>query len=219
MRWTIQNTTDGGLVTLYRIETGLVRLFLASSRKQPKKEVFIALSVKKALNNARRTSFIALMPQLIPGLLYVIVITVVFTVVLITATAASLLTQARAIVRKRSIGPVLSQSNTKKVAALRPTFATLGTLVNVKDETINRLLTTFKRPAELRLYDEFFYVRPLFSSSAYLIPLKETLNISLVNKTLIITFQHDDHNIALRCKSRNRAKWFDALNRRIPDHK
>ncbi len=97
------------------------------------------------------------MLQLMPGLLYVIVITVIFAALLIGGTAVSLLTQARAIVRKRYIGPVFSESNTKKVSKLRPVLVTAaGVLISVKDETTNRLLTTFKRPAELRLYDDFF---------------------------------------------------------------
>ncbi len=101
---------------------------------------------------------------------------------------------------------------------MRPRLVTIaGVLVNVKDESANRLLTTFKRPAELRLYDDFFYVRPFFSSSAYLIPLEETLEASLVNDVLVIGFQHDGHRITLRCRSYNIAKWFNALNKRIAD--
>ena len=145
-----------------------------------------------------------------------IVITVVFTVLLIGGTAASLLTQARAIVRKRYIGPVFSESNTKKVSKLRPVLVTAtGVLISVKDETTNRLLTTFKRPAELRLYDEFFFARPFFSSSAYLVPLRDVLETSIVDNTLVITFKHDDREITLRCKSYNLAKWINTLNRLI----
>lgn len=160
------------------------------------------------------------MLQLMPGLLYVIVITVVFTVLLIGGTAASLLTQARAIVRKRYIGPVFSEGNTKKVSKLRPVLVTTtGVLISVKDERTNRLLTTFKRPAELRLYDECFFARPFLSSSAYLIPLKNVLDASIVNNTLVVAFKHDNREITLRCKSYNLAKWFNSLNRLISDHK
>jgi len=158
------------------------------------------------------------MLQLMPGLLYVIVITAVFTVLLIGLTAVSLLSQARAIVRKRYLGPLISRTNTWRVLKMRPRLVTIaGVLINVKDESANRLLTTFKRPAELRLYDEFFYVRPFFSSSAYLIPLEETLEASLVNDVLVIAFQRDGHRITLRCRSYNIAKWFNALNKRIAD--
>jgi len=158
------------------------------------------------------------MLQLMPGLLYVIVITAVFTTLLIGLTAVLLLSQARAIVRKRCLGPIFSTTNTLRMLKVRPSLVTIaGVLISVKDESANRLLTTFKRPAELRLYDEFFYVRPFFSSSAYLIPLEETLEASLVDGALVLTFQHDDHRITLRCKSYRIVKWFNALNRRIED--
>ncbi|MGZ4940235.1 MAG: hypothetical protein ACXV4Z_07155 [Halobacteriota archaeon] len=158
------------------------------------------------------------MLQLMPGLLYVIVITAVFTILLIGFTAVFLLSQARAIVRKRYLGPIFSEANTLRMLKVRPSLVTIaGVLISVKDESTSRLLTIFKRPAELRLYDEFFYVRPFFSSSAYLIPLEETLEASLVDKVLVVMFQHDDHRITLRCRSYNIAKWFNALNRRIED--
>ncbi len=160
------------------------------------------------------------MPQLFPGLLYVIVITVVFTAALVSLTAAFLLSQARAIVRKRSLGPIFSKGNTWRVSKLRPILTTLaGVLISVKDESANRLLTTFKRPAELRLYKEYFYVRPLFSPSAYLIPVEDLLETSVADGTLVALFKHDDHDITLRCKSYNLVKWVNTLNRLILDHK
>ena len=72
--------------------------------------------------------------QLIPGLLYVIVLTAVFTVLLVSLTAASLLSQARTIVRQRYIGSVVSKRNVYKVAKLRPIRATAAAiLLQVKD--------------------------------------------------------------------------------------
>ena len=50
----------------------------------------------------------ARMVQLMPGLLYVVVLTALFTVLLVSFTAISLLSQARAIVRQRYIGSVFS---------------------------------------------------------------------------------------------------------------
>ncbi len=155
-----------------------------------------------------------------PGILYVIVITAVFTALLISFTAAFLLTQARAIVRRRYLGSLFSNNNVMKAAKVRPLQITLaGMLISVKDEETQRKLTTFKRPAELRLYQEFFYIRPFFSPSAYLIPLKKIRRVSMIKHTLVVSFEHEDREITLRCKSYNLARWFNALNRRISDHK
>ncbi|MGZ4903238.1 MAG: hypothetical protein ACXVIG_00690 [Halobacteriota archaeon] len=160
------------------------------------------------------------MLQLLPGLLYVIVITAVFTALLISFTAVFLLTQARAVVRKRYLGPVFSKGNTWQVLKLRPLLITImGVLICVRDEGTRRSLITFKRPAELRLYDKFFYCRPFFSSGAYLIPLKDTLETSFVNNTLTLIFEHDDREITIRCKSYGLVKWRETLNRLISDHK
>ncbi len=156
------------------------------------------------------------MLQLLPGLLYVIVITAIFTALLIGGTAVFLLTQARAITRKRSLGTVFSYRNTRKVLKLRPLLVTrAGVLLSVKDENVNRLLTTFRMPAEFRLYNEFLYVRPYFSSSAYLVPLEDMREASLTDDTLVMAFEHDDHKIVLRCKTRARAKWCNTLNKLI----
>ncbi len=160
------------------------------------------------------------MLQLMPGLFYVVIITAVFTILLVSFTAVFLLTQARAIVRKRYLGELFSSANTRKVLKVRPLLATAaGMLVSVKAEDTNRLLTTFKRPAQLRLYTEFFYVRPLFSTGAYLIPLTDILESSLADGTLVIAFTHDDHKFLLQCASYNLSKWSDALNRLVRDHK
>jgi hypothetical protein len=160
------------------------------------------------------------MVQLFPGLLYVFILTVLFTVVLVSFTAASLLSQARAIVRKRHIGSVFSDNNVKKVAKLRPVLATMtAVLLSLKDVESNRLLTTFKRPAAMRLYENCFYIRPYFSSSAYLVRNCDIITATIVNGTLNVTFEQEDRIILLQCRSLNLPTWHDSLNALILHHK
>jgi hypothetical protein len=158
--------------------------------------------------------------QLIPGLLYVIVLTAVFTVLLVSLTAASLLSQARTIVRQRYIGSVVSKRNVYKVAKLRPIRATAAAiLLQVKDIETNRLLTTFKRPAAMRLYEQCFYIRPYFTSGAYLIRVNDIANVSTTRNALVVTFVHEDRVIALQCRAPNISKWRDSLHLLISTHK
>src|SRR5674476_881959 len=160
------------------------------------------------------------MVQLFPGLFYVFILTALFTVFLVSFTAASLLSQARAIVRKRYIGSVFSDNNVKKVAKFRPFLATkMAVLVSLKDVESNRLLTTFKRPASMRLYEGCFYVRPYFSSGAYLIQNSDIKAVSVVNSTLNVTFMQEDRIILLQCRGYNLLKWADSLNALILNHK
>jgi len=161
-----------------------------------------------------------LMVQLIPGLLYVIVLTAVFTVLLVSLTAASLLSQARAIVRQRYLGSVVSRGNVYKVAKLRPVLATAtAVLLQVKDVETNRLLTTFKRPATMRLYEQCFYVKPYFTSGAYLIGVNDIDNVSTTSNALVVTFAREDRVIVLQCRASHISRWRDALRRLIPSHK
>jgi len=160
------------------------------------------------------------MVQLIPGLVYVIVLTATFTVVLVSLTAASLLSQARAIVRRRYLGAVFSKRNVYKVAKLRPIRATAtAVLLQVKDVETNRLLTTFKRPAAMRLYEQCFYIKPYFTSGAYLIRVSDVANVSTTSETLVVTFAHEDRVIALQCRAPNVSKWRDSLHLLILTHK
>jgi hypothetical protein len=153
------------------------------------------------------------MVQLLPGLLYVVVITALFTVLLVTFTAAALLSQARAIVRQRYIGSVFSTKNVEKVARLQPRLATLtAVLLNLKDVETNRLLTTFKRPAAMRLFEKCFYVRPYLSSGAYLVQISDIDTISTVNSKLVVAFTHADRTIVLQCRGRNISTWRDSLS-------
>ncbi|MFZ0926146.1 MAG: hypothetical protein WCE82_03515 [Halobacteriota archaeon] len=160
------------------------------------------------------------MVQLIPGLLYVIVLTAVFTVLLVSLTAVSLLSQARAIVRQRYLGPVVSKRNVYKVAKLRPIRATVtAVLLQVKDIETNRLLTTFKRPAAMKLYEQCFYIKPYFTSGAYLIRVNDIANVSITSNALVVTFAHEDRVIALQCRASNISKWRDSLHLVISTHK
>lgn len=161
-----------------------------------------------------------LMFQLMPGLLYVIVLTAVFTVLLVSLTAASLLSQARAIVRRRYLGSVVSRRNVDKVAKLRPILATpTALLLQVKDVETNRLLTTFKRPATMRLYEQCFYIKPYFTSGAYLIGVNDIDNVSTASNALVVTFVHEDRVIVLQCRAPHISKWRDSLRWLISNHK
>ncbi len=160
------------------------------------------------------------MVQLFPGLLYVFIITVIFTVLLVSFTAASLLSQSRAIVRQRYVGSVFSKRNVKKVAKYRPVLATsTAVLLNLKDVESTRLLTTFKRPAAMRLYKKCFYIRPYLSSGAYLVKNSDIKTVSIVNDTLNVAFMREDRIILLQCRGQNLLKWRDSLNALILDHK
>ena len=160
------------------------------------------------------------MVQLIPGLLYVIVLTAIFTVLLVSLTAASLLSQARAIVRRRYLGSVVSSRNVHKVAKLRPILATAtAVLLQVQDMETNRLLTTFKRPAAMRLYEQCFYIKPYFASGAYLIGVNDIDNVSTTSNALVVTFAHEDRVIVLQCRAPHISKWRDSLRWLISNHK
>ena len=160
------------------------------------------------------------MVQLMPGLLYVVVITALFTVLLVSFTAVMLLSQARAIVRQRYVGPVFSKKNVKKMARLRPILATkMAVLLALKDVETDRLLTTFRRPAAMRLYENCFYVRPYFSSGAYLVRMSDIDTASTVNGLLAVVFTHADRTIVLQCQGHNLSSWRDSLNRLISNHK
>lgn len=160
------------------------------------------------------------MAQLMPGLLYVAIITTIFTVLLVSLTAVSLLSQARAIVRQRYIGTVYSRKNVELVARLKPVLATMtALLLAIRDVETNRELTTFKRPAALRLYENWLYLRPYFSPGAYLVPLSDITCVSIVKDALVVEFSHGERTIALRCRCQSRSTWQDSLNRLSSNYK
>lgn len=161
-----------------------------------------------------------LMPQLMPGLLYVFIVTAVFTVLLISATAVLLLSSARAIVRRRYISSIFGEKNVAKASKSRPILAKpVGLLLSIEDAETNRLLTTFKRPAELRLYQDFFYARPYFSRSAYLIQIEAIHEISITGNVLVLALEYQGRRIIVKCWARNLANWRNRLERLISEHK
>jgi hypothetical protein len=92
-------------------------------------------------------------------------------------------------------------------------------LLNLKDVESNRLLTTFKRPAAMRLYQKCFFVKPYFSSGAYLVQNSDIKTVSIVNGALNVTFMQEDRIILLQCRGYNLSKWRDSLNALIMNHK
>jgi hypothetical protein len=160
------------------------------------------------------------MVQFFPGLLYVVVLTALFTVLLVSLTAVSLLAQARAIVRQRYIGPVFSTKNVNTVAKLQPVLATrTAVLLKLRDVESNRLMTTFKWPAAMKLYTKCFYVRPFFSSGAYLVRISDVKTVSIVDHTLQVVFTQGDRTIVLQCRGNNPSKWLESFNALILNHK
>jgi hypothetical protein len=160
------------------------------------------------------------MVQFFPGLLYVVILTALFTVLLVSLTAVSLLAQARAIVRQRYIGPVFSKKNVNTVAKRQPVLATMrAVLLNIRDVESNRLMTTFKWPAAIRLYTKCFYVKPFFSSGAYLVRIGDIKTVLIVDNTLQVTFMQGDRTIVLHCRCNNPSKWLESFNSLILNHK
>jgi hypothetical protein len=160
------------------------------------------------------------MAQLMPGLLYVIVTTAIFTVLLVSLTAVSLLSQARAIVRRRYIGTVYSRKNIEIVGRRKPVLATItAVLQSVRDVETDRELTTFKRPATVRLYENWFYLKPHFSSGAYLVPLSDVTSVSITNDALAVAFSHGERTLVLLCRCKDLSNWQDSLNRLRSNHK
>jgi len=106
------------------------------------------------------------------------------------------LSQARAIVRRRYLGSVVSRSNVDKVAKRRPILATAtAVLLEVKDVETNRLLSTFKRPATMRLYEQCFYIKPYFYARCVSYRVNDIDNVSTASNALVVTFVHEDRVI------------------------
>ena len=160
------------------------------------------------------------MAQLMPGLLYVVILTAIFTVLLVSLTALSLLSQARAIARQRYIGSLYSHKNLELVGRHKPVLATMTAVMqSIRDVETDRQLTTFKRPATVRLYENWFYVKPHFSSGAYLLPLSDITSVSVINDALAVAFSHGERTVVLQCRCKNPTNWQDSLNRLRFNHK
>ncbi len=151
---------------------------------------------------------------MISGILLVIVLTVIFTIALVGGTAVFLLSSARAIVHERSIGNVYSKANIKKMARLKPIAHTHGAvLINIRNISINRYLTTFKRPGEIKLFKDSLYFKPHFSGRAYLISMIDVTDVSVNGKKVTLEFNREDRKIVMQYCVRNALLWFEAIQK------
>lgn len=158
--------------------------------------------------------------QLMPGLLYVVIFTAIFTVLLVGLTAVSLLSQARAIARRRYIGTVYSRKNVEIVGRHKPVLATMtAVLQSIRDMETDRELTMLKRPASVRLYENCLWLKPHFSSGAYLVPLSDITSVSITNDALAVAFSCGERTAVLQCRCKNLSNWQDSLNRLRFNHK
>ena len=103
------------------------------------------------------------MVNVVSGIVLVIYRALIFTIALVGGTVVFLLSSARAIVHERSIGNVYSKANIKKKAKLKPIADTYSAvLINIRDVSINRFLTAFKRPGEIKLFKIRYTLSPIF---------------------------------------------------------
>lgn len=154
------------------------------------------------------------MINVLSGILLVIILTLIFTIVLVGGTAVWLLSSARAIVHKRSIGNVYSKANAKKMARLKPiahTYAAI--LISIRDVSINRYLTTFKMPGEIKLFNDSLYFKPYFSGRAYLINTSDITNVSVNGRKVNLEFSREDRKISVQYRVRNALLWVEAIQK------
>lgn len=154
------------------------------------------------------------MVNVVSGIVLVIVLTLIFTIALVGGTAVFLLSSARAIVHKRSIGDVYSKANVKKKARLKPIEHTYSAvLINIRDVSINRLLTTFKRPGEIKLFKDSLYFKPYFSRRAYLISMIDVTDVSVNGRKVSLEFSRDDRKINMLYYVRSALSWCEAIQK------
>ena len=152
------------------------------------------------------------MINVLSGILLVIIITLVFTIMLVGGTAIFLLSSARAIVRERSIGDIYDGVNIKKTAHLKPILHNFSAvLINVRNESINRFLTTFNRPGEVNLFEGSLYFRPYFSGRAYLINITDVTNVSIEGRKITLEFSRGAQQIKMQYLVRNASRWLTAI--------
>ena len=125
-----------------------------------------------------------------------------------------LLSSARAIVHERSIGNIYSKANIKKMAKLKPiAHSYSAVLTNIRDVSINRYLTTFKRPGEIKLFKDSLYFKPYFSGRAYLISMIDVTDVSVNGKKVTLEFSREDRKINVQYCVRNALLWFEAIQK------
>jgi len=152
------------------------------------------------------------MIDVLSGILLVIVLTLIFTIMLVGGTAIFLLSSARAIVHERSIGDVYSGMNIKKAARFKPILHNYGAvLINVRDESINRFLTTFSRPGEIKLFQGSLYFKPYFSGRAYLIYVIDVTDVRIEGRKITLEFSRGAQQIKMQYLVRNASRWLTAV--------
>lgn len=159
------------------------------------------------------------MINVLSAILFVIILTLIFTIMLVGGTAIFLLSSARAIVHTRSVGDVYSGLNIKKAAQLKPILHNYAVLINVRDETINRFLTTFNRPGVIKLFEESLYFRPYFSRRAYLISMIDVTSTSIEGRKIALEFGRGAQQIKMLYLVRNASKWLTAIQELKSKHK
>ena len=71
----------------------------------------------------------------------------------------------------------------------------------------------------MRLYEQCFYIKPYFTSGAYLIGVNDIDNVSTASNALGVTFVHEDRVIVLQCRAPRISKWRDSLRWLVSNHK
>ncbi len=151
---------------------------------------------------------------MVSGILLVVVLTLIFTIVLVGGTAVWLLSSARAIVHERSIGNVYSKANVKKTARLKPIAHTYSAvLIAIRDASVNRSLTTFKRPGEMKLFRDSLYFKPYFSGRAYLISMSDVTDVSVCGRKVSFEFSRGERQITVQYYVNNASLWFEAIKK------
>jgi hypothetical protein len=154
------------------------------------------------------------MITVVSGVLLVIVLTIIFTVALVGGTAVFLLASARAIVHERSIGDVYSKANIKKWGRLKPIAHTYGAVLTyVRDVSINRFLTTFKRPGEIKLFKDALYFKPYLTRRAYLISMIDVTDVSINGRKVALEFNRGDRKINMQYCVRDASQWCEAIQK------
>jgi len=148
------------------------------------------------------------MINVVSGILLVIILTIIFTIMLVGGTAVFLLSSARAIVHQRSIGDVYRKANIKKGALFKPILHSYGAvLINARNDSIKRFLTTFSRPGEIKLFEKSLYFRPYFSGRAYLINIVDVTHVVVDGRKITLEFSRGAHQIRMQYLVKNASQW------------
>ena len=145
---------------------------------------------------------------MLSGILLVIILTLIFTIMLVGGTAVFLLSSARAIVHQRSIGDVYSKANIKKVTRFKPILHNYSAvLINVRNESTKRFLTTFSRPGEIKLFEKSLYFKPYFSGRAYLVNIIDVTHVGVDGREVTLEFSRGGQQIKMKYLVKNASQW------------